>query len=401
MMKQSAALFRWLRWNTIGLKLFLSYLVVIATGTLILLLAVSLVATDAFIAQMQHMRGAGMGNGPMMGGQGQGRGPGPGMALLDPNVEQAFRTALAQALWLAGLVAVIVAIGVSLFVTRQVAGPVRRMSVASQRIAGGNYSERVSATSQDELGELAASFNQMAGALEATERRRMELIGDVTHELRTPIATLEGYLEGLLDGVVEPNERTWAKLHAEAGRLRKLVDDLQELSRAEARQIPLNLSPVNPLQIARTALDRLALQFAEKKLELVVNLPDSLPFVQADHDRAVQVLTNLLTNALRYTPVPGKVELKVSREGEYIEYRVSDSGVGIAPENLPQVFERFYRVDKSRSRALGGSGVGLTIARALVEAMGGGIWATSAGVGQGATFGFKLPLAYDHFLTKS
>ena len=211
--------------------------------------------------------------------------------------------------------------------------------------------------------------------------------------LRTPIATLEGYLEGLLDGVVEPGPATWARLHGEAGRLRRLVDDLQELSRAEARQIPLALQPTEPTEIVQATLDRLAPAFADKNLALHCDAPQQLPRVQADSNRAVQVLSNVLTNALRYTPSPGDVHLAVRPIPGAVEFSVRDTGVGIAAEDTARVFERFYRVDKSRSRAQGGSGIGLTIAKALVEAMGGRIWAESPGPGQGATFSFTLPRA--------
>jgi len=241
----------------------------------------------------------------------------------------------------------------------------------------------------------------MAATLETTERRRLELLGDVAHELRTPIATLEGYLEGLLDGVVEPTQVTWARLHAEAGRLRRLVDDLQELSRAEAGQIPLRLRAADPGEVARVATDRLAGQFEERGLTFVADVPAGLPPVLVDPDRVVQIITILLTNALRYTPAPGRIALAVRAEGDAVRFAVTDSGVGIAPEQLAHVFERFYRVDKSRSRALGGSGIGLTIARALVEAMGGRIRAESAGLGRGSTFVVTLPAARDAVLIES
>jgi signal transduction histidine kinase len=175
--------------------------------------------------------------------------------------------------------------------------------------------------------------------------------------------------------------------------LRRLVDDLQELSRAEARQIQLSLQPVAPVTIATIALERLAPQFAEKGVTLESSVHDTLPLVLADQDRAVQVLTNLLSNALRYTPAAGHVTLTVDRAGDHVAFRVRDTGVGIAPEHLPLLFERFYRVDKSRTRALGGSGIGLTIAKALTEAMGGQISAESSGLGEGGTFTFTLPLA--------
>jgi signal transduction histidine kinase len=250
----------------------------------------------------------------------------------------------------------------------------------------------VASDTGDEIGELAESFNALAATLEATERRRLELIGDVAHELRTPVATLQVYLEGLLDGVVEPNEDTWAQMHDETGRLRRLIDDLQELSRAEAHQIHLELVSVNPGDLARVAAERLAPRFAAQEIDLTLDLPPSLPQVRADRDRAIQVLTNLLSNALRYTPAPGKVAIAARTRDGFVELTVTDSGIGIAPDELARVFDRFYRVDKSRSRALGGAGVGLTIARALVETMGGRIWAESAGPGQGSMFGFTLPV---------
>jgi signal transduction histidine kinase len=233
----------------------------------------------------------------------------------------------------------------------------------------------------------------MASSLEQAERRRLDLVGNVAHELRTPIATLEGYLEGLLDGVVESSPTTWARLHDEAGRLRRLVDDLQELSRAEARQMSLVVRPVAPADVVRAAVDRLSPGFEEKGLTLLTTVPTDLPLVLADLDRAIQVLSNLVTNALRYTPAGGSVTVNVDTTGNAVAFHVWDTGVGFAPELQDRLFERFYRVDRSRSRSFGGSGIGLTIARALVEAMGGQIWAESAGLGEGSCFSFTLPRA--------
>ncbi len=303
------------------------------------------------------------------------------------------KSALGEAMLVAGLIGVVVAIIISFIVTRLIVTPVHRLAQASKRIAAGHYAERIPHIGKDELGEMALSFNEMAQALESTERRRLELIGDVAHELRTPVATLEGYMEGLLDGVVKPSEELWLSLHEEAGRLRRLIDDLQELSRAEAKQIPLRLAAVSPLEIAGAAVERLENQFREKGLAFYHTLPQNLPPVQVDRDRAIQVLTNLLTNALRYTPVPGTVKLKLTTTGNMVQFEVTDTGLGLSQEHLPLLFDRFYRVDKSRSRALGGSGVGLTIAKALVEAMGGDIQAASGGPGQGSTFSFSLPQA--------
>ncbi len=328
-----------------------------------------------------------------MGGSG---GQGASGSDVTASLDAAFRQALMQGLLLATILATACALVLSYFVARQIARPVQRMLTATRRIGSGHYAERVVvpvANSGDELGQLAASFNEMASALEQTERRRVELVGDVAHELRTPITTLTGYLEGLLDGVVQPSPETWAKLHTEALRLRRLVDDLQELSRAEARQIPLHITRIAPDSILSAAQERVAPQFAEKGLDLHIAAPTGLPAVSADADRAVQVLTNLLTNALRYTPVPGHVKVRVAREGPMLAFQVHDTGVGIAPENLSRVFERFYRVEKSRTRALGGTGIGLTIAKALVESMHGTMRVESAGLGQGSAFTFTLPLA--------
>jgi signal transduction histidine kinase len=416
-------------------KLFLSYLLVVLVGVVTLFVAVSLVAPSLFGASMQSM----MQGGDMVGMMGTGSGGNGGQPLTTTAdaLNAAFRAALMQALLLAAVLATVAAIGLSLFVSRQIAEPVRRLAAATRRIGAGRYAERVAvptADSGDELGELAASFNAMAASLEGTERHRLELVGDVAHELRTPIATLQGYLEGLLDGVVTPSPDTWAKLHTETGRLRRLVDDLQELSRAEAHQIAILPKSVAPEAIVEAAVDRVDPQFAEKGLALTVALPiilrtssaasaasaasvpssptfartartartagtsgsaGALPLVLADTDRAVQVLSNLLTNALRYTPVGGQVTVSatVEERGRYVAFQVSDTGIGIARDALPHVFERFYRVDKSRSRALGGSGIGLTIARALVEAMGGQISAESAGLDHGCVFTFTLPIA--------
>jgi histidine kinase len=373
---------RWLR-ARLAHKLFLSYALVIVVGVATLFIAMQAVAPTILD---QHMAGM-MGQGMMGAGHAAGS---------DPQLRTAFRDAMMQALLVATGVALLVALPVSLGVAQQIVRPLRRMLAATRRIAAGQYAERVPlerAIADDELGHLAASFNEMAGALEQTERRRLALVGDVAHELRTPIASLEGYLEGLLDGVVQPTPQLWTRLHDEAGRLRRLVEDLQELSRAEARQLTLVPRPVPPGEIVQAALDRLVTQFADKGLDLQSAVAPSLPPVLADRDRAVQVLTNLLTNALRYTPAPGRVSVRVERVGEAVAFSVADSGVGLAPEQLEQVFERFYRVDKSRSRALGGSGIGLTIARALAEAMGGELRAASPGTGQGSTFTLTLPIA--------
>jgi signal transduction histidine kinase len=377
-----------MRWRitfkaSLGGKFLLSYLLIVLVGVATLLVVTFALAPTLFQAQLV----------PILQTH-------PGTLTTTEAIQRilgVFLGTLLSALAVAAIVATVTSLAVSLFVARRITVPLRQMTQVSQRISAGHYAERIEIApvhTTDELGQLASSINALAVALEQTERRRLEVIGDVTHELRTPIATLEGYLEGLLDGVIEPSPRTWAMLHTEAGRLRRLVDDLQELSRAEARQTPLSLQPVAPQRLVQDALEPLEGQFTEKGLELHVHVPEDLPPIMADPTRAVQILTNLLVNALRYTPAPGKVKLAVSREDSMVAFRVSDTGVGLTQEQLAHIFERFYRVDKSRSRAFGGSGIGLTIAQSLAQAMGGEIRVESAGLDQGSCFTLTLPQAH-------
>ena len=223
---------------------------------------------------------------------------------------------------------------------------------------------------------------------------RRRLIGDVSHELRTPLTAIKGSMEGLMDGVLPATQETYQQIHAEADRLNRLVDDLQELSRVEAHAYELDIRPVDVSALVQTVTKRLAPQAESKRISLDLDLAPDLPRVLADEDRAVQVLTNLTGNALQYTPEDGRMTIAAERMNNEVQISVRDTGIGIPPEHLPHIFDRFYRADKSRSRrAGGGSGIGLTIARALVEAHGGRIWVESAGEGQGSTFTFTLPIA--------
>ena len=316
----------------------------------------------------------------------------PDMAAMEQATSAIFQTATQQALLLSGGAAILVAVVVSLLISARIVKPVRQMLAASRRIAAGHYAERVPTQGTDELAALAAQFNTMAGELEATERRRVALIGDVAHELRTPLATIEGYIEGVLDGVVLPSDATWALMHDEVGRLTRLVRDLQELSRAEAKQLALHPSRIACAALIAQAVARLGAHYAEKGVALAVTAPADLPTLEVDPDRVLQVLVNLLGNALRATPTGGCVTVTAQPIGATVTVTVTDTGIGIDAAQLPHLFERFYRVDPARSRGLGGHGIGLTISKTLVEAHGGEIWVTSAGLGAGATFGFTLPL---------
>jgi histidine kinase len=333
----------------------------------------------------------GMRMGPMM-GQGQGFGQGPGAGMMGDFYNN-FQASFNESLVVAVVIATVSAIIVSWILSRSIIAPVRDMTAASQRIAEGHYEERVQIRGADELGQLAGRFNQMAEKLEQVESMRRRLIGDVTHELRTPLTAIKGSAEGLLDGILPATDETYGQIHAEAERLSRLVDDLQELSRVEAHAYQLDFRDVDASALIRTVVKRMQFQFDERRIALTTNLPAQPLYIHVDEDRIVQVLTNLVGNSLNYTPADGQVTISVESSGKEARFSIRDTGVGIPPEHLPHIFDRFYRVDKSRSRAHGGSGIGLTIARHLVEAHGGKIWVESEGEGKGSTFVFTVPLA--------
>jgi len=374
--------------SRLTLKLFLSYVLIIFISLVVLFVSAEIVIPTAFDRHMSSM----MVDGGMMGGMGMMSGDTMGSSLYS-----SFRSAVADALIRAGLAAFVIALGVSILVSRKVVSPIQEITTASRHIADGHYDQRVTLPSSaesgtpDELGQLALSFNRMAEKLDQTETMRRQLIGDVSHELRTPLTTIKGSMEGLLDGVLPPTPETFENIHREASRLQRLVSDLQELSRVESGAVPLALSPLNLSDLVDSVAGHLKPQFSEKGVSLDLEITDPLPLVNADPDRLSQVLINLLGNALQYTPEEGKVSLSVHREDDLILVRISDTGVGILQEHLPHLFSRFYRVDKSRSRAGGGSGIGLTIAKSIVESHGGHIWAESGGPGRGSTFSFTLP----------
>lgn len=317
------------------------------------------------------------------------------------SVISTFRTSIITAVIVAGFAAVIAGIITSLLLAREILRPLNQMTTSSQRIARGHYAERVAEPSSNELAKVAANFNEMAAALEKVEQQRIALIGNVSHELRTPLAGLNGYLEGLMDGVFPPNEETFALMDTEIRRLRRLVNDLQALSRVEAGQISLTMSSFDLQPLVERVLAQLQPQAEAQSLLLEMEAPETAVTVYADSDRTAQVLLNLVGNAIRYTPENGRVQVRVEAQNGKAFIHVVDTGVGIPSEALPYIFERFYRVDPSRTRNSGGSGIGLTISRHLVWAMGGDISATSEGPGKGSTFSFSLPLATSHSLNKT
>jgi signal transduction histidine kinase len=367
-------------WNTIqrhlGWKLFLSHLMVVIIGGAVLIAAAQLHASTAMVRHMARFDDA-IGDDP----------------TLKEEMRESFMVAIDEIMVVAATVAFLSAMFFSSYVARRIVGPVQRMMRASQRIAAGEYRERVPVVGSDELAELAHAFNRMAATMEQTEQRRLELIGNVAHELRTPLSSIQVMMEGLVDGVLPADPATYADFQREIKRLQRLVRDLQELSRVEAGQIPLNLEPEDIRMVIQSVGDRLRPQFEDKAVSLELDLAEDMPLVPVDSDRMRQVLVNLIGNALHYTPAGGCVSVCLDRHGDTLHVQIQDTGIGIPAEHLPHIFERFYRVDRSRSRAGGGSGIGLTIAKHLIEAHGGVLAVTSPGPNQGSTFTFTLPMS--------
>ena len=309
------------------------------------------------------------------------------------HLDQAFGESLALSLGLGIAAAAATAAAIGWLVSNRIVRPVHALAGAAQQVSRGDYQARVNILGDDELTVLARAFNEMAGSLASAEERRQRLLADVAHELRTPLATIDAYLEGLADGVVQPQPETWQLLRHESARLNRLSDDIARVSRAEERQLALHPERVRPQELIETAARAAAPSFAAKSVELRIEPDHDAPTIAADRDRLGEVLANLLENALRHTPATGTVTLAATRDGDAAVLTVTDTGEGLDATELERIFERFYRTDTARSRDRGGSGIGLTISRALVEAHGGTLRAESGGPGKGSRFVCRLPAA--------
>jgi signal transduction histidine kinase len=297
-------------------------------------------------------------------------------------------------LLVAGAVAAATALLVARWLARGMTQPLREMAKAARSMEAGDYGQRVQTSSRDEVGQLAVAFNRMSGELEDLERLRRDLVANVSHELRTPISALRARLENLLDGVERPDPETLQVMLAQTERLGRLVDQLLELSRLESGDVPMVRERVALPPLVARVLSEIEVMRARRDVELTEDLPKDLPAVYADAERVHQVLFNLLDNAVRFTPSGGRVTVRASRRNGSVDVTVADTGPGIAAEHLSRVFERFYRIDPGRSRNEGGTGIGLAIARSVVEAHGGRIWAESE-PGKGSVFTFELPADED------
>ena len=297
-----------------------------------------------------------------------------------------------RSLLLGGSLAIGIALLLTFLLSRRMTSPIGVLAGAARRLGHGDLSQRVRLQAEGEVASLAEAFNSMAADLEYAEQLRRNMVADVAHELRTPLSNIQGYLEAIRDGMVEPDATVIRSLNEETSLLSRLVNELQELSLAEAGELKLVYQAEDISNLVKQAVTPWQPQLTAGEISLPLDAPDNLSLVNIDWQRVNQVLHNILENAVAHTPKGGTISVAVSQKGKWVEVSVSDTGEGIPAEDLPHIFERFYRVDKSRARATGGSGLGLTIAKRLIEAHGGTIVVQSK-LGEGSRFSFTLPVA--------
>ncbi|MGA9349260.1 MAG: HAMP domain-containing sensor histidine kinase [Anaerolineae bacterium] len=301
-----------------------------------------------------------------------------------------------------------ISIILALLIARSIAKPLRRMTAATEEIARGNYDQTLDITSSDEVGRLAASFNTMAREVKASRQAQRDFVANVSHELKTPLTSIQGFSQAILDGTADDELNRYRAVEiisGEANRMSRLVGELLDLARIESGQIEMIREPVDLAKILGVSVEKFAPRAAEGNIELELDTPD-LPPLTGDKDRLAQVFTNLLDNALKHTPSTGKVTIKAQEVKEkprkreiiasMVEIAVTDTGPGIPPEDLEHIFERFYQVDKSRAGKDRGIGLGLTIAKQIVEAHGGKIIVESV-VGLGTRFTITLPIEHESY----
>ncbi len=293
---------------------------------------------------------------------------------------------------LGGVIAVGLAGMISLYFSMRIRRPLVQLTAATRITAAGDYTSRVEAGGSRELEELADAFNTLAANLERDEQLRRNMVADIAHELRTPLSTINSYLEAIEDGVVQPDATTIGSMREEVAVLARIIDDLRQLAEVEAGQLQLDLAKMPVREALEAEKTRFAPELEVKGISLEVELPEPVPDIRADAARLSQILGNLIKNAITHTPSGGGIRLGAESIPDGVRFRITDTGAGIPAEDLPFVFERFYRASRARERATGGAGLGLTIARGLVEAQGGRIWAQSS-EGEGTTISFTLPAA--------
>jgi len=347
------------------------------------------VFSSSFAAGRGHMGGRGM-----MGENNTGNEPANRLV----SAELDFLSRTNNYLWIAGSIAFVIAILLGLLLTRQITRPLRALTAGALEISRGNLGYRFKVKTRDELGELGQSFNTMAINLDKSEQARKRLVSDVTHELRTPLTIIEGTVDGMLDGVFPADREHLNSIKEQTALLTHLVRDLRDLSLAESGRLNLELTSVNMTDMVRRKLSQFEPAAKGKGIQLKLKTDLDVPEVKADVMRIDQVLTNLLSNALHHSPGGGTITVRLISEANLnhagkpeLIISVTDTGEGIPEEHIPHLFERFYKVEDSRTRSEGGAGLGLAIVKQMVQAHGGRVWAESE-PGKGSTFYITLPL---------
>ncbi|STX03597.1 Signal transduction histidine-protein kinase BaeS [Kocuria rosea] len=361
-------------WGPLTVRLMLAQTAVLLIGLLIVVVTAVLIGPNMFYQELIDVGHADEAEGLV-------------------HLEDAFRSVSLTALAIGGLPALYIAGMLTYYLYRTIRRSLAAFSTAAGEVAAGNYEVRVtSAKLGPEFDSLASSFNEMAAKLSAVDTTRRQMLADLAHEMRTPLASLKGHLEGIEDGVVALDEHTIGILSAQIARLERLARDIRQLTAAEEGMTRLQLTPQDPQHLAAQAVAAIEPDVIGKGVSITsVSTGMEVTEVPLDPERMGQVLSNLLENALRHTPPGGTIVLRTDHTPEAVTYTVTDSGEGISDENLPHVFERFYRANTGREAHRGGSGLGLAISKALVEAQGGTLEATSAGPGRGASFRISLP----------
>jgi len=305
--------------------------------------------------------------------------------------QSAFLDRVNQSLLLAAVGATAAALVLGVLLARRIIRPLRELTRGADRIAEGHFDERILVGGDDEVAHLAHAFNQMAESLQRTEQARRQIVADVTHELRTPLTIIGGTVQAIRDGMLPADDQSLTTIHEEVAALARLVADLRDLSLGDVGQFHVQRDAVDLSRVLEPVVAAFAAEAAARGVTLTVRIAPGLPWILGDEARLRQSVQNLVANALRHTPAGGQVTVDASAIADAVEIRVSDTGEGIAPEHLPRLFERFYRVDPSRTRRSGGSGLGLAIVEQIVRAHGGKVTAESEGLGHGATFTVRLP----------
>jgi signal transduction histidine kinase len=364
----------WPRSPGIGVRLLLAQSLVLVAGAATTWIVAAVVGPPLF---REHLHRAGV----------------PAMSSEQMHAEQAYTYATAISIGVALAVSALAALVVTWYFSRRVQRSVAEVSSAAAAVADGRYDSRVSSPQLgDDFDSLAEAFNQMAGRLESVETTRRRLFGDLAHEIRTPVSVLEAYLEAVEDGVKTLDRETTALLRDQTHRLVRFSDDVAALAQAEESRVSIAPTSVAAESLIEAAVTAAADRFAAKGVTLATHIDTHLPALWADPHRLGQVLGNLLDNALRHSATGGRVDITATTDSGELAITVADNGDGIPAEHLPHVFERFYRADVARDREHGGAGIGLAIAKALVEAHQGHITASSDGPGTGTTFTITMPV---------